>query len=385
MITMKELAELAAAEGPCVSAYLESPSAEANAAFHLTTRWKVMRGELAVAGVDPNTLVAMDAAVGVDTEAVATEPAAAADNHPVDEVDAAADHAGGEVLAVLTSRGQIVARAHMPAVRAAGRFRVGPVPWLTPWLEAVEGFVPHVVVLADRAGADVHAVGVHGDLDTEVEGSQDVIERNQPGGWSQKRYQRRSIDSWERNAAEVADHVAALADRVAARLILVGGDMHAVRPFVEALPAVRQPHVRTLEHATRAPGGNDEMLAEEIRRLVRTAHAEDLVELIERYRERLGQGAGAAEGTGAVVAALQAAMVDILLVHDDVDDERPTWFGTAANHIGSEDDIRGMGVDRPEQGRLIDVAVRAALGTGATVVLVPGAVVSEDLGALLRA
>jgi hypothetical protein len=383
MLTTNEIAELVAVEGPCVSAYLESPSAEENAAFHLTKRWKVMRRDLVAAGVTAETLSAMDAAVGVDTQAV-TPQSQAPDNHPVDEVDDAADHAGGDVLAVLTSGARVIAHAHLPASRSGGRFRVGPVPWVTPWLAAAEQLVPHVVVLADRAGADVHAEGVHGPIDAEVEGSQDEIVRVQPGGWSQRRYQQRAIDSWERNAAEVAGEVARIADRVAARVVLVGGDVHAVRLLVDALPAAWRARTHVLEHATRAAGGDEGLVADEIRRLVRTAQAEDRVALIERYRERLGRGERAAEGPEPVIAALQAALVDTLLLHDDPDDERTTWFGPDANHLGDEDDVRGMGVDDPQSGRLVDVAVRAALGTGATVALVPGAVVRDGFGALLR-
>jgi hypothetical protein len=109
------------------------------------------------------------------------------------------------------------------------------------------------------------------------------------------------------------------------------------------------------------------------------------VALIDRYRERLGQGARAAEGPAAVVASLQAAMVDTLLLHDGPDDERTTWFGPEPNQLGDEDDVRAMGVEHPRQGRLVDMAVRAAFGTGAAVELVPGAVVRDGFGALLRA
>jgi hypothetical protein len=44
-----------------------------------------------------------------------------------------------------------------------------------------------------------------------------------------------------------------------------------------------------------------------------------------------------------------------------------------------------MGVEEPQRGRLVDVAVRAALGTGAAGVLGPRAVVGDGFGALLRA
>ena len=47
---------------------------------------------------------------------------------------------------------------------------------------------------------------------------------------------------------------------------------------------------------------------------------------------------------------------------------------------------RGLGVDEPVEGRLVDVAVRAALGTGAGIrVVPPGAAGPTDgMGAVLR-
>ena len=61
-----------------------------------------------------------------------------------------------------------------------------------------------MLVVADRASADLHGSDLDGETDTSVDGSQNLIERSKPGGWAQKRYQQRAIDSWERNAAEVA-------------------------------------------------------------------------------------------------------------------------------------------------------------------------------------
>jgi len=386
MPTASEIASLLHVDGPFVSAYLASPSEEPNAAFHLTTRWKTMRSTLAAAGADDETLDAMDAAVGVESAAVRPEPAAAADNHPEVEVDAAADHAGGDVLAIVAAGGRVLLREHLPLVRGVGTARFGLVPWLTPLLEAAEAQVPYVLVVADRAGADLHGYGRHTEVDSSVEGSQNQIERNKPRGLSQKRYQQRAIDSWERNAAEVAVKVGELAERLSARLVLVGGDDHAVVPLVDALAHPWSERVKILEHATRAAGGDPAKLDDEVSRLVRTVHAEDEVAVLERFREENGQHDRAADGPARVIESLQAAMVDTLLVHDDEDDDRSAWFGPEPNHAGIDvADLEAMGVTEPKQARLVDVAVRAALGTGAAVRLVPAATVRDGLGAILRA
>ena len=61
------------------------------------------------------------------------------------------------------------------------------------------------------------------------------------------------------------------------------------------------------------------------------------------------------------------------------------WSGPEPLHIGlDEANVRAMGVDEPWEARAIDVAIRAALGSGAEVRVVPKSVVDRNLGAILR-
>jgi hypothetical protein len=395
MLTRDDIAALfeTEADGPFVTAYLNAPSDEPNAGFHLTSRWKALRSTLAEAGAGETTLEAVDAALDVDTEAVRPEPRAAEENQPAGapEVDAEAEHTGGDLVAVVARGDRVLLSEHLSVTgaglpEAADRGRVGPLPWVTPLVVAAAASVPYVLAIADRRGIDLHGYGVDVEVDTTREGTHDQIERNAPGGWSQKRYQQRAIDSWERNGAEAADAVADLADRIAARVVLVGGDDHAVGPLIAALPKRWAERTDRLEHATRAEGGDDALVEDEVRRLVQTVRASDTKELLERFRQERGRGERAADGPGAVVAALQGAMVDTLLVHDDLGDDRTAWFGPEPNHIGlDESDLAAMGVQRSQTARLIDVAVRAAMGTGAEVRVVPAATVQSGLGAVLRA
>jgi len=69
---------------------------------------------------------------------------------------------------------------------------------------------------------------------------------------------------------------------------------------------------------------------------------------------------------------------------EDLDDGRTAWFGPDPTQVAmTAGDVRGLGVDAPVEGRLVDVAVRAALGTGAGIRVVP---VAPDggIGAILR-
>ena len=392
------IAELFAADGPFVSAYLESPSADPQAAQVLTMRWKNVRHELEAEGADDETLAALDAALGVDTQVVESGPHGAEENKrgtgnkPRDNTDTgpdgAADHGGGEVLALIGAGGQVLVREFLPEVQGRGSWRLGLLPWVTPLLEADQLRLPHLVVLVDRTGADVSGYGPAGDVEEIVTG--DIqgprVQRTAPGGWSQRRYQQRAIEAWEENASEVAEEVARLADRTGARLIAIGGDVHAVRLLEAAIPDRLRGLVRVLEHGTRAAGGDEEQLADELRRLVNTRIAEETVEVLRKFEEEKGQADRAADGPARVVEALQMAMVETLLVHDDPADRRTAWFGPEPPHLARDRaDVEAMGVEHPEEARLVDVAVRAAVGSGAAVRVVPGSVVGDGLGAVLRA
>jgi hypothetical protein len=72
------------------------------------------------------------------------------------------------------------------------------------------------------------------------------------------------------------------------------------------------------------------------------------------------------KGIPATLAALAAGRVATLFVADDPDDERTAWFGPDVLCATGRDAIGGTA----SRGRLIDVAVRAALLTDAEVRIV---------------
>jgi hypothetical protein len=276
---------------------------------------------------------------------------------------------------------------HLPEPPPADVGWWSSVPRVGTVLEAEQTRLPHLVVLADRTGADVYGFTASGRaIEREVEGTDaDDVKHFQAGGWSQRRYQQRQVNTWEDNAHEVADEVARLAKRTDARLIALGGDVHATRFFTEALPKELQGLVRTMDGATRHADGGAEHVAEDVARLVDTVVATETVALLEEFKEERGQHDRAADGPARVVEALQKAQVRTLLVHDDPDDERTIWFGPEPLHVGlDEASVRAMGVDAPWEARAVDVCIRAAIGSGADVRVVPAAVLDRNVGAILR-
>lgn len=261
--------------------------------------------------------------------------------------------------------------------------RWAPLPSYTQIIHWRQITPPHVVVLVDRSGADVHIVG-DGEADLSVEGAHDVVNKPAQGGWSHRRIEARAEDSWTRNAEAVAALVSRAADAAAARLLAVSGDPRAVPLVVDALPAPTRRLVEVVDGGSRDAGLRS--IDAEVGRLVANVAAEDTVSFLRTVREELGQHDRAVEGARDVLGALARGQVEILGVHDTVDDERAASFGPDAHHVAVEpQELRDMGVERPVRGRLPDVVVRGALLTGAAVHVMPWHAGPRDgMCALLR-
>lgn len=358
-----DLAQVFTLDGPFATVYLTSRSDVPQAAQELEQRWKSVRRALEAQGATAGALSALDAAVE------------------------STNHAAGDTLALVAAGDQLVLHWHLPEPPAADVGWVSSLPRVATVLEAEQTLLPHLVVLLDRTGADVYGFTASGrSVEREIgDTDPDDVKLFQAGGWSQRRYQRRQVNTWEDNAHEVAAEVAQLAKRVDARLLAVGGDVYAVGFFKDALPKELVPLVHDIEGATRHADGGTDHVAEDIKRLVDTVVASETADLLATFKEERGQHDRAADGPARVVEALQRAQVATLLINDHRDDDRTLWFGPDPLHVGvDEATVRAMGVEQPWEARAIDVCIRAALGSGADVRVVPGSVLDRNVGAILR-
>jgi hypothetical protein len=358
-----EIARLFATDGPFVTVYLDARSDQPQAQQQLLTRWKTVRSQLEAEGATDDDLAA------------------------IDEVVVSQTHVGGDTFAAVAAGGRCLLARHLPEPPNSDAGYLGLLPRPGTLLETAQTLLPHLVVLVDRTGADVYGFTASGEsVEQEIVGDKQgpIVTRNPPGGWSQRRFQQRAVNAWEENAQEVADEVVSLAKQVDARLVVVGGDVHAVRLLREHLPdEIGQ--VAELEGGSRHPGSDVDHEAEGVKRLVDTVVAAETTEILREFREEKGQHDRFADGPARVFEALQAATVETLLVHDDPADGRTAWFGPGASHLAlSRTDLESMGVEHPREGRLIDVALKAALQTSAEVRIVPSATVNDGLGAILR-
>jgi hypothetical protein len=290
-------------------------------------------------------------------------------------------------LALFAAGGAVRLAQPIPGGVRFDRARFAAPPDVVPLLAWLQRHPPYVVAVIDRTGADVSAVpgGAVSGLTTVIAGPDDEIERNAPGGWAQPRYQRRAEDSWQHNAAAVADAVTRALHDLHARLLLVAGDVRAVQLLHEHLPAQIRRDV-TLRHLPggRSPDGSTGARQEAIVEAVTEHAADTTIELLDHFTER--DPAATVEGAAATLTALAAGRVATLFVADEPDDTRMAWYGTHVLGAAAAHDVPdGTGRWRA-RGRLVDIAVRAALLTDADVRVLDIAAgrFTDDIGALCR-
>ena len=360
------LHDLTERDGPFTSVYLPIDPSTGVASERLAPHWGSVRRDLEEQGADRSVLDLVERTV----------------------LDLSDSPASGVAVVVDGNGDSLVQLSDEAPERAIGRW--GDVPSLSMLIRWRRADVPHLVVVADREGADIWVRDSRGQLPgdprREVDGDTEHIHRGHAGGWSQRRFQQRSENTWERNAAGVAEEIHQLAEKVGAELIVATGDVRALGFLDEHLPPASKDRLRVVEAGGRSDPDAATRVAEEADHLVSDLVARRSVDAMERFAVARGNDL-AVEGPGPTLEALSASRVDLLLVHDDPDDERTAHSGAAGVPVAAErHTIVDLG-EEPEAGRLVDVAVRAALLTGADVEIVPahGPNVPEGgIGGVLR-
>lgn len=290
-------------------------------------------------------------------------------------------------LVVVADGTQVLLTEPLPDAPRAELVRVDALPSLAPVLEHRQSQVPFMIAVCDRQGADVYFSSDGGEpTAVDVPAADGPITKIAAGGWSQRRYQQRAENTWEATAGDIAAELVAIAAEVRPRVVLVGGDARTVSLVCDRLPNDLANLVRELP-GSRADDGSAERRDAQVRRWIDTAVAEDTVRVLRAFDRERDQGERAADGPSPTLAALRDGRVDVLCLHDDADDERTAWYLVDDPALVSvdRDDLEGFGVGEPREGRLADVAIRAAIGTGAGIRIVPAASPMQDrMGAILR-
>lgn len=337
---MLVLDDLLKATPPFLSAVIPTPSEVHDASERLEIRWHNARRLLEQAGASADDLEQLDA---LRTELPHFNGASVAIAGPT----------GGPFLTEFLQH-------PVPRVTVA----VDTLPRLGPVLENRQRTIAHLMVVTDRVGADIVAFdGGAPVAEGIVEGETEHIHRGHPGGWSQRRFQQRAENQWERNAKAVADEVATAAREHHAEVVVVAGDVRATGFLTDHLPSDVSALTTVLDV------GSPEAIAEATVRVCDDHVARQTLELVGRLGD-LVPADKAVRGMDATLNALAASRVSTLLVHDDADDDRRATRTVDGQRL---------------EGRCVDLAIHLALTHGAEVRMIPAvASVSEGFGGILR-
>ncbi|MEJ2857046.1 MULTISPECIES: Rv2629 family ribosome hibernation factor [unclassified Saccharothrix] len=359
---MSTLGEVVRDRGPFASVYLDASHDTEDAAKALELRWRGLREELARQGADENTLRAMDTAA----------------------LDPAVGKAG---RALIAAHGDLLLNRPLPRPPASDTARWSRRPHLLPLASLLGPEVPHVVVLADRAGADLHAHDGRVETNTEVHGETHPLHKVGGGGWSHKRLQNTVEETAQRNAARIAETAETLASSINARLLILGGELQARATIREELGPKCQEILVEIEGASLSNGTDDDSFDAAVQTLIAQHRYTQEHNVVERFTAESGREGGlAVQGMEKVVEALREANVAALLVADRTPlNDRLVFAGDDPSQVAvRESDLRALGVNQIEQHPADEVLAVAASATGAELVITEEANLWEGVGALLR-
>ncbi|WP_055493800.1 Vms1/Ankzf1 family peptidyl-tRNA hydrolase [Streptomyces sp. TP-A0356] len=292
--------------------------------------------------------------------------------------------------ALFARAGEVVLDPPLAAAPPGSSAHWAPLPHTAPLLDLADEDPVCVVAYIDRRGAEFELRGALGSRDADaVTGTQWPLHRTTSADWSVRHFQLRVENTWDHNAAEIADALAVCQEETGADLVVLVGEERERRAVRERLPHRLRGRVAEAPHGL---GGR--LLDRDVER-IRAEHvhqraAEELERfLAARAPDEEGR-TGAVEGVPAVIQAVREHRIDELLICPDAPDaRREVWIGEAPDRVAiRRRDLEALGERHARPARADDALLRAAAETGAVAVSVTVATADEvptgGVGALLR-
>jgi Bacterial archaeo-eukaryotic release factor family 2 len=300
---------------------------------------------------------------------------------------------GGDV-ATLRGRALVVAAdgsvvLDQPLIDAPRRevAEYSPAPDLMPIVRQLPGRVPHIVVIADRVGADISVASLVGrpEIEDEVEGDSFQIRKFQGGGWAHHRYQHNAENKWIHNADNVAERIASLVRRLHPRFVLLAGDVRARQILSDRASDLWSELIVSMDEGGRAAGADREPVDQRAAELVAEHEAREEADAVEKIQSAAAHGL-AVTGTASVVEALRKGQVETLVLADQPDDEK-LLVGDSPLLLGTEQgDMDALGVQEVHSLPADRALFAAAVAGDSGVVVVPRAAMPGNIpvAAILR-
>jgi hypothetical protein len=320
--------------------------------------------------------------------------------------------------AVFATHGEVVLDTELTAQPPGGGPLVAwqPLPRTGPLVELANGDPPGLVAYIDRKGADFELTGARGDEAAgSVAGADWPLRRTPTGDWSERHFQTAVENTWEQNAAEIADELRRRWYASGAELLILAGEARERNSVYEHLPLEVRERTVQAEHGVRADSpaagpegeghraantaGGRQLLAEEIDAARRACVRSEVAEALERFqagREPDEDGRlDSVEGVPALVRAARDRQIGVLFVRPEgADLRREVWVGDDPGQVTARrSESQYLGEPEPYPARADDALMRCAAVSGAEVMCVRNADIPEGvphdvpdggLGALLR-
>lgn len=354
------LKPLYARQGPIACAYVDTSRDIEDPDHAIELRWRQLRRELENQGADPATTTALDEVVGTD-----------------------GDVPGPHGQAVFAAHGQLILAQELPEPPARDRARYSVLPDAMPLALQRAPDIPYAAVAvrylleSERAAADE-------DLEVELQNGHWPTSRI---GGGERDLRRLPAGRWRLEADGMARRLMELVDRGEAEVIVIAGDVWGRGVLVNKLPKRLRDRIIAMDAQAPVALPGRALLEQELENVFRWRMTElDRARLEMFLARRAGRG-GTAEGLMAVVDALRRGQVEALLINDAVSLGTRLWVGTAAKQIGlSENELHAHGVQHCWEEPADTALIRAVVGTGAELIVVPSEELplADGVGALLR-
>jgi hypothetical protein len=331
--------------GDYVSVYLDTDKVhEKGSSEALQIRWHDARRQLANHGASQATLDAV-ADVVLDPDEVSPG------------------------RAVFARAGAVVFTGALDAPPRREIARLAPLPHLMPLLAQHRPAIPHVRVFASRTGGELVAVGGSGEAWRDwMAGRQWPVHKVKVGGWSQDKFQRRAEETWEENAKQLAGEVNTAADQIAARHVIISGDVHARSMLLEHLTVPLRESAATLDKEVPA---DSQAMADAANQALSEWADRDCRQRFEEWGTYLAHDK-AAQSLAETLTALRNSQAADVFVADNphsVATARIGRGGTEVAAASAELEIRG--VNDPVEDRADAAIVRAIASTDAELHFLP--------------